>query len=282
MNKIAICGILFGFVPLSAQDPETAAKQKVDEAMVKLKILGSTMISGPTVKGAPYSAQAVSERSQTLADGNRITSSSSTTLYRDGQGRERREEPGGREIVITDPVEGVSYTLDTKNKTARKDSRHNVGFSFTTDGQGEGRGRGGAVTTTSENRVFIMNSTGSGSETFVFNEERSSKADSKIKHLGTQMIEGVAAEGTRTSVTIPAGQIGNELPITTVNERWYSPDLQVVVKNTRSDPRTGTSTYTLTNINRGEPSPTLFQVPPDYTINDMSYFKTLDRPEERQ
>jgi hypothetical protein len=122
---------------------------------------------------------------------------------------------------------------------------------------------------------------GSGPETFVFNEERSSKADSKVEHLGTQMIEGVAAEGTRTTVTIPAGQIGNELPIVTVNERWYSPDLQVVVKNTRSDPRTGTSTYTLTNINRSEPLPSLFQVPPDYTTIDMTSRKVIVRPEER-
>lgn len=85
-----------------------------------------------------------------------------------------------------------------------------------------------------------------------------------------QTFEGVAAEGTRTTVTIPAGQIGNEQPIVTVSERWYSPDLQVTVMTTRSDPRTGTTTYKLTNVNRSEPAPSLFQVPADYKIDDKT------------
>ena len=280
MTKIAVCGALFGLVSLSAQDSEMV-KKKIDEA--RFQVLDSMMINGPTVKGAPYSAQAVNEMVRTLADGNRISNSSTTTLYRDNQGRERREEAGGREIVITDPVEGVSYTLMTDSKTARKNLQRGVAFTASGGtGGGVGGGRGGALTLT-ENRVFVMSSAGNGPETFVFTNEESHSGDAqrKVEHLGTQVIEGVAAEGTRTTVTIPAGKIGNDLPIVTVNERWYSPDLQVVVKNTRSDPRTGTSTYTLTNINRSEPSPTMFQVPSDYTINDASTRRVTEKPEER-
>jgi hypothetical protein len=51
-----------------------------------------------------------------------------------------------------------------------------------------------------------------------------------------------------------------------VFERWYSPDLQVVVKSTRTDPRFGTTTYTLNNVQRTEPAATLFTVPSDYTV----------------
>jgi len=84
--------------------------------------------------------------------------------------------------------------------------------------------------------------------------------------LGKQIIEGVEAEGTRTTVTIPAGEIGNERPIEIVSERWYSPELQLVVMTRHSDPRFGETTYKLTNINRTEPAKTLFEVPADYTI----------------
>jgi len=285
MTKNMLCGALFGLISLPAQDVETAmkklaeAKSHLDEAHV----LSSVMINGPTVKGAPYSAQAVNEMVQVLADGNRITNTSSSMLYRDSQGRERREETSAsgavRSIFISDPVEGVSYTLMPTSKEAHKSGKQAVGFSYSTGGGGRS---GGPVTT--ETRTFVMNSSGSGPETFFFTNQEinSSKAKPVVEQLGTQTMEGVAAEGTRTTVTIPAGQIGNELPIVTVTERWYSPELQVTVMNKRSDPRTGTTTYKLTNINRSEPSPTLFQVPDDYTVNSSGDVKIVrPKPEEQ-
>ena len=84
--------------------------------------------------------------------------------------------------------------------------------------------------------------------------------------LGTQTIGGVSAQGTRTTRTIPAGQIGNEKPIVIVTERWYSPDLQMVVMSKRSDPRTGETVFQLTDVQLGEPDASLFQVPSDYTV----------------
>jgi hypothetical protein len=285
MTKNMLCGALFGLISLPAQDVETAmkklaeAKSHLDEAHV----LSSVMINGPTVKGAPYSAQAVNEMVQVLADGNRITNTSSSMLYRDSQGRERREETSAsgavRSIFISDPVEGVSYTLMPTSKEAHKSGKQAVGFSYSTGGGGRG---GGPLTT--ETRTFVMNSSGSGPETFFFTNQEinSSKAKPVVEQLGTQTMENVSAEGTRTTVTIPAGQIGNELPIVTVTERWYSPELQVTVMNKRSDPRTGTTTYKLTNINRSEPSPTLFQVPDDYTVNSSGDVKIVrPKPEEQ-
>ncbi|MGB8474054.1 MAG: hypothetical protein WCE61_08230, partial [Candidatus Acidiferrum sp.] len=88
----------------------------------------------------------------------------------------------------------------------------------------------------------------------------------KKESLGTQTIDGVVAEGTRLTHIIPAGQIGNDKPLQVVSERWYSPDLQIVLKSTRTDPRFGTTTYTVTSIQRTEPAATLFTVPADYTV----------------
>ncbi len=84
------------------------------------------------------------------------------------------------------------------------------------------------------------------------------------------MIEGVESEGTRTTVTISAGQIGNELPIQIVSERWFSPELQVVILSKHNDPRMGETVYRLSNINRSEQPRTLFEVPSDYKIVESS------------
>jgi len=88
----------------------------------------------------------------------------------------------------------------------------------------------------------------------------------KKESLGTQTMNGVVVEGTRITRTIPAGQIGNDKPLQVVSERWYSPDLQIVMKSTRTDPRFGTTTYTVTSLQRTEPAATLFTVPADYTV----------------
>jgi hypothetical protein len=95
-----------------------------------------------------------------------------------------------------------------------------------------------------------------------------SRQAAKVESLGTQNIGGVQADGKRVTETIPAGAIGNEREINVVNETWYSPELQTVVMSKYSDPRTGDVVYTLTNINRSEPDPALFQVPADYKMKE--------------
>jgi hypothetical protein len=86
--------------------------------------------------------------------------------------------------------------------------------------------------------------------------------------LGTQTIEGVRAEGTRSTVTLPAGAMGNERPIVVTDERWFAPELGVVVSSRHSDPRLGTTSYRLTNLRRADPDAALFRVPDGYTVKD--------------
>ena len=97
--------------------------------------------------------------------------------------------------------------------------------------------------------------------------KQNSSQETKTESLGKQMIEGVEAEGTRTITTIPAGEIGNERPIECVSERWYSPDLKTNILTRRTDPRTGETVYRLTNIHRGEPSASMFEVPAGYIVS---------------
>ena len=79
--------------------------------------------------------------------------------------------------------------------------------------------------------------------------------------LGDQIVNGVMARGTRSTITIPVGQIGNDREIKVISERWFSSDLGVLIKSTNNDPRFGETTYELTDILQGAQDPTLFQSP---------------------
>jgi len=219
------------------------------------------------VTGSPYSAVAVTENVQTLADGNRIVQNHSEKLYRDGQGRERSEQAlkSGFTAVISDPVAKTGYTLNSEARTARQ----NPGVSFFNIRTQHADAVNSAAQTkladallATERNLKLLESSGGG------RGAAPSKADANVvtEDLPPQNVEGVYATGKRVTRTIPAGQIGNEKPIVTVEEVWYSPDLRMNVMTKRSDPRSGENTYRLTNISRAEPDPNLFQVPADYTV----------------
>jgi hypothetical protein len=221
-----------------------------------------------------------------------------------------------RTISISDPVSGFSYVLDERGKVARKMYKQKFFYRSTKPGSEDVvvMAPGGATTVHGKAgiapgkdvRVIEMSSataasapgtggvavaaSGSGvavAGTRVIADGPVTRAFGeapKTESLGTQMIEGVSAEGTRTTVTIPAGQIGNERPIEIVSERWYSPELQVVVLSKRNDPMTGDMTYKLTNINRNEPVRSLFEVPGDFKIEEspvpgkMKILKPAEKP----
>ena len=267
--------------------------------------IASESFGGKVVTGAPYSAEAVTEHVQVLGDGNRIVNKFSSTVYRDSEGRTRREQTlkglavlgTGQEafqtIFIYDPVAGVTYSLDSRSHTATKSAPFKLELGKA-GGQGEARqfefkvmpsGNSGTMVLTSPSgttpppnaRVAIETqqfSVGSGPVTggmsYVFRSSGSNQNAVKTD-LGKQMIEDVLAEGTRTTMTIPAGEIGNERPIEIVSERWYSPELQLVVMTRHSDPRSGETTYKLTNINRSEQAKSLFEVPPGFTVKEMQF-----------
>ena len=88
----------------------------------------------------------------------------------------------------------------------------------------------------------------------------------ETKDLGTRDFDGVKAEGRQTTHTIPAGAIGNEKPIVVASERWFSPELHIVVSARTTDPRAGETHYRLVNVKRGDPPAELFRLPDDYRV----------------
>ena len=217
-------------------------------------------MAGKVVTGAPYSAQAVTQFNQTLADGNHIQRTTTASVARDSQGRTRTERSlaaigrlagsgaASKSVFINDPVAGMSYMLDATSHTARQipsmSNRHQP-----SSDQPAGSGQSQA-----------------GTESMRQSMRKRAMANVRTDDLGSQVIDGVTVQGKRITRTVPAAQAGSDRDIEVVTETWTSPDLQMVVMSKTSDPRFGDSVYKLTNISRAEPDPALFSVPADYQI----------------
>src|SRR3954469_20548890 len=113
---------VFAFAGAAQDEQGVVLEKKMAEAKqiaAQVRVVGlQGGVMGKTVKGAPYSAVEVNESTQMLADGTRIHNESQTQVYRDSEGRMRRETPN--EITIWDPVANTSYLLNPKTQTARK------------------------------------------------------------------------------------------------------------------------------------------------------------------
>lgn len=236
-----------------------------------------------SVRGAPYSATINNESIQTLADGNRIVQTSSGTTARDAQGRTRQDtalpaignlaaDNVPRLVFLQDPIAQTSYTLNLSEKTAQKmpvfapppggpavlpGTSVTMKFVEATGSVPAPMADAGPTTVASGPAAGMF------FQKRVFNDEQTQVT---TEDLGSQTMEGVLVSGVRTTHIIPAGQIGNERPITIVTEVWTSPELRTVVYSKRSDPRMGEQTFRLTNIVRGDPDAALFTVPADFKI----------------
>jgi len=232
------------------------------------------------VQGAPYSATITNESVQTLADGNRIVQTSTGTTARDSQGRTRQDTVlpaignlsaanAPHLVFIHDPVAQVSYVLNLTEKTAQK-------LPMPPPLPAIAAGENAAVGPVTAN-AFFFQAAGTArladepmpppmtiQRTLIGSDQDQAASED----LGSQTIEGVVVNGKRTTRTIPAGQIGNDKPITIVNEVWTSPDLKTIISSKRSDPRMGEQTFQLTNIVRAEPDASLFTVPADFKITE--------------
>lgn len=252
---------------------------------------GGSMVASQLkpVTGAPYSAQIVTETVQPFVDGNSIMHTSTSSVYRDSMGRTRREQNinvvGPSQvsgspiqfITIDDPVAGVHYTLNPSKMIATEITTSGT-MSGTASTASSGTlpkkvisNDGSNVSITyfsSGDGVAVGGGRGGGGGTFSIASGEVSAANVTTESLGAETMQGLSCLGTRVTRTIPEGQIGNAQPILIITDKWYSQDLQIEVKMVHSDPRTGTTTTTLTNLSRNEPNPSLFTVPPGYTINN--------------
>jgi hypothetical protein len=272
-------------VVMRTQDPAARqAAEKIAAAQREQKVVGEVRarmaVEARITTGAPYSAEAVTESTQALADGNRINRKSTTRVYRDGEGRTRREEVDEAGTVVSvsivDPVAHVSYVLDPATRTAyRKNAviemppmemRQKIEMATAKERTAvpppppPPPPAAGAI-----RQAPPPPPPAPGARLAA---ERIAAGSVAREDLGQQNIEGVTATGTRTTNTIAAGAIGNLQPIKVVSEQWFSPDLQLLVMTRHSDPRAGETVYRLQGIVRAEPDRSLFTLPADYTLKE--------------
>ena len=294
---------IIGFAILAAA-AWAGAQEPPNTVVIQGMSMGFMMGRPGSVSGAPYSATITNESVQTLADGTRITQSFSGTIARDSQGRTRQDAPlpsignlsaenAPHIVFITDPVAQVSYTLNLTDKTAQKMPMLGfgagpAGVTTTASGPmpagapgvmstgGMLMGPGGPPPAGPGNAVYFQSGGVAAAGVagpppppdMLFQKAVIAPDTSEVKaeDLGSQSMEGLLVNGTRTTRTIPAGQIGNDRPLNIVTEVWTSPDLKTIVSSKRSDPRMGEQTFHLTNVSRGEPDASLFSVPPDFKV----------------
>lgn len=233
------------------------------------------------IKSAPVSANYQSESRQILADGATITRSRSGKLARDSEGRtylETSTEHGPASnpqtfttVSITDPVAGVQIVLMPDHHTARRFERPtptvtqllpapSTTSTPITDSATSTLGAApihsvdpDALTTTRQTRPATS---------------KSGLPPVQKEELGQDSIDGIPVHHYRETRTIPAGYAGNDRDLIITSELWYSKDLQLFLKSIRNDPRSGEETLTVTDIDRSEPSASLFEIPADYTVTD--------------
>ena len=157
-------------------------------------------------------------------------------------------------IEINDPVSGYQIVLDQANQVAHRSVLpRRLGAPGTVAG-------------------MIPNGLISGAGPQATMNQR---PEVSSESLGTNTIQGVFVEGRLTKITYPTGMFGNDRPIVSTSESWYSPELKLMVLTKSSDPRSGEMTRTLSDLNRAEPDPALFQIPPGYQVVDETGIFTI-------
>jgi hypothetical protein len=230
---------------------------------------GSVAMSLNGVANKPYSATVKTTVVQKLADGTTITRVSTNKEARDSEGRTMHQNslnvPNGAPAMVStsvfDPVSRTMTHWMSQSKQATvlhmadpKSPATNLPAQKTVPAGGQssnGPADGQSPSATVARAARIR--------------------DRQREALGGKTIAGVYAEGTRITMTTPEGAEGNDRPMTTVNETWRSPELDIVVLSVNDDPRTGTRTSEVTELDRSEPDPSVFQVPEGYTVRDENH-----------
>jgi hypothetical protein len=208
---------------------------------------------GRVVTGEPYTATATSTSFERLADGTTITHTSTSVEARDSEGRTYRAvtTPAGSSgqaftrTTVTDPVAHTITEWGSQSTVATQ-----IQLPTNPRGQGgpwQGGGPGG------------QGGPGQGQG------RRRSNTQVTRTVLPAQTIDGVTAEGVKTTVTIPVGAQGNDKPLVSVREVWTASNLKIPLLETSDDPRDGSHKLQVNSLSL-EADPTLFQVPQGYTV----------------
>ena len=209
--------------------------------------------SGTGFTSAPYSGKETTVKVQTLTDGTKTTTTSVEYIWRDAEGRTRRDlirnDNSGaqyRSVIITDPVDGVYLKWEEGNPSVKQ-----VVSIWPVARAQRVTAPPSSAPPTPPNPAAMV-----------------STPDYRREILTPQYINGVYSEGTRTVHSFRLEGESSNRVIEVTNEMWISPDLRIIVRHLHDDPRAGTEVTNVTDVVRGDPDPSLFQAPEGYDVVD--------------
>ena len=242
-NRLALTACFALCLPLSSP------------AQVHLQTYAGGQLAG--TPNLPYTAVEKSTDFQTLADGNTITKTSETREARDSQGRTMHQRSLQFGAGADNPPRTMTDVFDLVTRTnLHWDSGSKQGVVFHMGQPSQ-----------------VSSGTGGSARALQASNSRTPAPCQDLpgfEKLGTETIAGVSAAGVRRTRTIPEGKEGNSKPLTIMDETWTPPELHLMMRQVHDDPRTGRHTTEVTELERGEPDPALFQAPKGYTIRDQS------------
>jgi hypothetical protein len=235
-----------------------AAGAQVAPTCTGMGSVGAVLYGGQNLKGAPYSATVKATRDQKLADGNAIHSSATTHQARDSAGRTMSQisagcnyGPDGQllpliRVTVNDPESRTSISWGVNDSSPK------------------------VVRIVHQPEPVPLSSAEKVQRQQAAQMRPQSRTEVHSENLGSKIIVGVVADGSRTTRTIPAGEEGNDLPLETVEETWIAKDLRLVMLRTYDDPRSGRLKIEVVELNQGEPDPGLFAAPAGYSLEEQS------------
>lgn len=208
------------------------------------------------IPGASFSARVELETAKSLADGSTVTHHTFNIIARDFRGRTHNEfrqwnnPTTGADAKLT---YALLYDPDTRTRTYLYPASRLA-------------------------RQYVYAVTNPTAVPLVAAANNPMAPAVQKEALGTKFSDGLQLTGIRETKTYPAGSLGNDKPLAITNEYWYSPDLQLNISVTRTDPRFGVQTVQLIDLRRDEPDAVLFEIPADYRVVNESGASSVAAP----
>ena len=189
----------------------------------------------PTIPGVPFSATLAVENVHLLPDGSKAKGTTLLHIARDSKGRTHNEDrPYDMEasgppdrIIIIDPTIAKEIVL----------------------------------------KPATMHATVSTLKPIAGNSNLTTNPVIPSEDLGLSTMEGLEVHGSGSSWDLPADADSKRSAIHIRNESWFSNELRVVMLQKHSNSRGESQLYRVTDLNRMEPDPAIFQMPANFQVD---------------
>jgi hypothetical protein len=197
--------------------------------------------------GLPYSGKETQTDIKTNEDGTTTEQSSVQLVWRDVDGRTRREtkwktrsgeEAKEHHVIVYEPLKRVWWTWFY----------------------------GGSSAKVARVRHFRPQDGPDACPAPPVHQAKRNPEDFDVEYLPAATINGIPVVVHRNTKVVPAGTAGINHEFIIAHEWWISPELGVIMRRTIDDPRSPKIIVELSDVKRDVPDPALFRVPEGYEV----------------